>query len=176
MADRAENNKVPTRNATNSDQEPQRSRGPDDRPTPPPRDEMNRKASPDRVSRPIIACSRRESHHSRARELYRSNATAQLDFPHPRNGRSPLWRDARQAPMISALGRRPREQGHRSRLCGQAILRRRVRHPGAKSSSNYPRSSLSVIVFLFLAERATDLVAQRLDEKGHYGSGTGLDE
>src|SRR5262249_6147891 len=28
MADRAENNKVPTRNAPNSDQEPQRSRGP----------------------------------------------------------------------------------------------------------------------------------------------------
>src|SRR5262245_31394960 len=50
MADRAENNKVPTRNAPNSDQEPQRSRGPDDRPTPSPRDEMNRKTAPDRVS------------------------------------------------------------------------------------------------------------------------------
>src|SRR5262245_49821379 len=50
MADRAENNKVPTRNAPNSDQEPQRSRGPDDRPTPPPRDEMNRKTAPDRDS------------------------------------------------------------------------------------------------------------------------------
>src|SRR5215471_9544016 len=50
MADRAENNKVPTRNAPNSDQEPQRSRGPDDRPTPPPRDEMNRKTAPGRDS------------------------------------------------------------------------------------------------------------------------------
>src|SRR5262245_39140157 len=37
-----ENNKVPARNAPNSDQEPQRSRGPDDRPAPPHRDEMNR--------------------------------------------------------------------------------------------------------------------------------------
>src|SRR4029450_10483371 len=46
MADRAENNKVPTRNAPNSDQEPQRSRGPDDRPAPPHRDEMNRKTAP----------------------------------------------------------------------------------------------------------------------------------
>src|SRR5262245_30641624 len=46
MADRAENNKVPTRNAPSSDQEPQRSRGPDDRPTLPPRDEMNRKTPP----------------------------------------------------------------------------------------------------------------------------------
>jgi len=36
MADRAENNKVPTRNAPNSYQEPERCRGPDDRPTPPP--------------------------------------------------------------------------------------------------------------------------------------------
>src|SRR5262245_10397348 len=50
MADRAESNKVPTRNAPNSDQEPQRSREPDDRPTPPPRDEMNRKTAPDRDS------------------------------------------------------------------------------------------------------------------------------
>src|SRR5512133_406696 len=50
MADRAENNKVPTPNAPNSDQEPQRSRGPDDRPTPPPRDEMNRKTAPGRDS------------------------------------------------------------------------------------------------------------------------------
>src|SRR5437773_1427229 len=50
MADRAENNKVPTRNAPNSDQEPQRSRGPDDRPTPPHRDEMNRKTAPGRDS------------------------------------------------------------------------------------------------------------------------------
>src|SRR5262249_32807523 len=50
MADRAKNNKVPTRNAPNSDQEPQRSRGPDDRPTPPPRDEMNRKTAPGRDS------------------------------------------------------------------------------------------------------------------------------
>src|SRR5262245_30466595 len=48
MADRAKNNKVPTRNAPNSDQEPQRSRGPDDRPTPPHRDEMNRKTAPGR--------------------------------------------------------------------------------------------------------------------------------
>src|SRR6516162_9354599 len=46
MADRAESNKVPTRNEPNSDQEPQRSRGPDDRPTPPHRDEMNRKTAP----------------------------------------------------------------------------------------------------------------------------------
>src|SRR5215813_7727611 len=50
MADRAENNKVPTPNAPNSDQEPQQSHGPDDRPTPPPRDEMNRKTAPDRDS------------------------------------------------------------------------------------------------------------------------------
>src|SRR5262245_26994968 len=50
MADRAKNNKVPTRNAPNSDQEPQRSRGPDDRPTPPHRDEMNRKTAPGRDS------------------------------------------------------------------------------------------------------------------------------
>src|SRR6266550_3479809 len=50
MADRAENNKVPTRNAPNSDQEPQRSRGPDDRPAPPHRDEMNRKTAPGRDS------------------------------------------------------------------------------------------------------------------------------
>src|SRR5512133_3458384 len=48
MADRAENNKVPARNAPNSDQEPQRSRGPDDRPAPPHRDEMNRKTAPGR--------------------------------------------------------------------------------------------------------------------------------
>src|SRR5262245_42352400 len=48
MADRAENNKVPARNAANSDQEPQRSRGPDDRPAPPHRDEMNRKTAPGR--------------------------------------------------------------------------------------------------------------------------------
>src|SRR5215467_12396727 len=46
MAGRAENNKVPARNAPNSDQEPQRSRGPDDRPAPPHRDEMNRKNAP----------------------------------------------------------------------------------------------------------------------------------
>src|SRR5262245_44868583 len=38
------------RNAPNSDQEPQRSRGPDDRPTPPHRDEMNRKTAPGRDS------------------------------------------------------------------------------------------------------------------------------
>src|SRR6266700_7706316 len=50
MADRAENNKVPARNAPNSDQEPQRSRGPDDRPAPPHRDEMNRKTAPGRDS------------------------------------------------------------------------------------------------------------------------------
>src|SRR6266550_2844793 len=50
MADRAENNKVPARNAPNSDQEPQRSRGPDDRPAPPHRDEMNRKIAPGRDS------------------------------------------------------------------------------------------------------------------------------
>src|SRR4029450_9469908 len=46
MADRAENNKVPARKAPTSDQEPQRSRGPDDRPAPPHRDEMNRKTAP----------------------------------------------------------------------------------------------------------------------------------
>src|SRR5712671_3586322 len=50
MAARAENNKVPARNAPNSDQEPQRSRGPDDRPAPPHRDEMNRKTAPARDS------------------------------------------------------------------------------------------------------------------------------
>src|SRR6266481_1177853 len=50
MADRAEDNKVPTRNAPNSDQEPQRSRGPDDRLTPPHRDKMNRKTAPGRDS------------------------------------------------------------------------------------------------------------------------------
>src|SRR2546421_1386561 len=50
MAARAENNKVPARNAPNSDQEPQRSRGPDDRPAPPHRDEMNRKTAPGRDS------------------------------------------------------------------------------------------------------------------------------
>src|SRR6516162_1465561 len=46
MADRAESNKAPTRNEPNSDQEPQRSRGLDDHPTPPHRDEMNRKTAP----------------------------------------------------------------------------------------------------------------------------------
>src|SRR5215467_4005268 len=46
MAGRAENNKVPARNAPNSDQEPQRPRGPDDRPAPPHPDEMNRKTAP----------------------------------------------------------------------------------------------------------------------------------
>src|SRR6185369_16960878 len=50
MVDQAENNKVPARNAPNSDQEPQRSRGPDDRPAPPHRDEMNRKTAPARDS------------------------------------------------------------------------------------------------------------------------------
>src|SRR6266576_5498966 len=50
MAARAENNKVPARNAPNSDQAPQRSRGPDDRPAPPHRDEMNRKIAPGRDS------------------------------------------------------------------------------------------------------------------------------
>src|SRR5215470_4351 len=50
MADQAQNNKVPTRNAPNSNQEPRRSRGPDDRPTPPHRDEMNRKTAPGRDS------------------------------------------------------------------------------------------------------------------------------
>src|SRR5262245_32907406 len=50
MADRAKNNKVPTRNAPNSDQEPQRSRGPDDRPTPPHRDERNGKTAARRDS------------------------------------------------------------------------------------------------------------------------------
>src|SRR5262252_9176755 len=46
MAGRAENNKVPARNAPNSDQEPQRPRGPDDRPAPPHPDKMNRKTAP----------------------------------------------------------------------------------------------------------------------------------
>src|SRR5262245_8312764 len=46
MAGRAENNKVPARNAPNSDQEPQRPRRPDDRPAPPHPDEMNRKTAP----------------------------------------------------------------------------------------------------------------------------------
>src|SRR6266567_4904309 len=50
MLGQAENNKVPARNAPNSDQEPQRSRGPDDRPAPPHRDEMNRKTAPGRDS------------------------------------------------------------------------------------------------------------------------------
>src|SRR4030088_2502123 len=50
MADRAEDNKAPTRNAPNSDREPQRSRGPDDRPAPPHRGEMNRKTVPGRES------------------------------------------------------------------------------------------------------------------------------
>src|SRR4029077_3133056 len=50
MVGQAENNKVPARNAPNSDQEPQRSRGPDDRPAPPHRDEMNRKTAPGRDS------------------------------------------------------------------------------------------------------------------------------
>src|SRR5262245_48422390 len=50
MVDQAENNKGPARNAPNSDQEPQRSRGPDDRPAPPHRDEMNRKTAPARDS------------------------------------------------------------------------------------------------------------------------------
>src|SRR5262249_24219393 len=50
MPDRAENNKVPARNAPNSDQEPQRSRAPGDRPAPPHRDEMNRKTAPGRAS------------------------------------------------------------------------------------------------------------------------------
>src|SRR5437016_9323224 len=48
MADRPEDNKVPTRNAPNLDQEPQRSRGPDDRPAPPHRDKMNRRTAPGR--------------------------------------------------------------------------------------------------------------------------------
>src|SRR5262249_47895036 len=68
MADRAKNNKVPTRNAPNSDQEPQRSRRPDHCPTPPHRDEMNKKTAPGGDSaahhRPLpsrIASQRRES-------------------------------------------------------------------------------------------------------------------
>src|SRR5712692_7400249 len=50
MVDRAEDNKAPTRNAPNSDREPQRSRGPDDRLAPPHRGEMNRKNVPGRES------------------------------------------------------------------------------------------------------------------------------
>src|SRR6185312_6680796 len=79
-ADRAENNNVPTRNAPNSDQEPQRSRGPDDRPTPPHPDEMNRKTAPGRDSAaPSSPGSRRESHHSDGitdqKSLQRTSAT-----------------------------------------------------------------------------------------------------
>src|SRR5262245_16325896 len=80
MADRAENNKVPSRNAPNSDQEPQRSRGPDDRPTPPRPDEMNRKTAPGRdLAAPSSPRSRRESHHSDGitdqKSLQRTSAT-----------------------------------------------------------------------------------------------------
>src|SRR5271166_6493830 len=50
MADRAEDNKAPTRNAPNSDREPRRPRGPDDRLALPHRDEMNRKTVPGRES------------------------------------------------------------------------------------------------------------------------------
>src|SRR5947209_9677343 len=50
MAGRAEDNKVPTQNAPNLNQEPQRSRRPDDRPAPLHRDEMNRKTVPDHES------------------------------------------------------------------------------------------------------------------------------
>src|SRR5207248_5922566 len=50
MAGRAEDNKVPTQNAPILNQEPQRSRGPDDRPAPLHRDEMNRKTVPDHES------------------------------------------------------------------------------------------------------------------------------
>src|ERR1700680_1415833 len=50
MVDRAEDNKVLTRNAPNSDQEQRRSRGPDDRPARPHRGEMNRKTVPGRAS------------------------------------------------------------------------------------------------------------------------------
>src|SRR6516164_10837413 len=50
MVDRAEDNKAPTRNAPNSDQEPRQSREPDDRPAPPHRGKMNRKTVPGRDS------------------------------------------------------------------------------------------------------------------------------
>src|SRR6266516_7069989 len=50
MADRAEDNKAPTRNAPNSDQEQRRPRGPDDRLAPPHRGETNRKTVPGRES------------------------------------------------------------------------------------------------------------------------------
>src|SRR6266581_6943866 len=50
MADRAEDNKVPTQNAPNSDQEPRRPREPDDHSAPLHRDEMNRKTVPGRES------------------------------------------------------------------------------------------------------------------------------
>src|SRR5438874_11730044 len=50
MADRTESNNLPARNAPNSDQEPQRSRGPDDRQARPHPDEMNRKPAPGRGS------------------------------------------------------------------------------------------------------------------------------
>src|SRR6185503_7855437 len=80
MVGQAENNNVPTRNAPNSDQEPQRSRGPDDRPTPPHPDEMNRKTAPGRDSAaPSSPGSRRESHHSDGitdqKSLQRTSAT-----------------------------------------------------------------------------------------------------
>src|SRR5882757_6708681 len=79
MVDQAENNKVPARNAPNSDQEPQRSRGPDDRPAPPHRDEMNRKTAPGRDSAAPSSPDRRESHHSDGitdqKSLQRTSAT-----------------------------------------------------------------------------------------------------
>src|SRR6476469_705833 len=80
MVGQAENNTMPTRNAPNSDQEPQRSRGPDDRPTPPHPDEMNRKTAPGRDSAaPSSPGSRRESHHSDGitdqKSLQRTSAT-----------------------------------------------------------------------------------------------------
>src|SRR5437773_5391924 len=80
MAGRAEDNKVPTRNAPNSDQEPQRSHGPDDRPAPPHRGEMNRKTVPGRASAaPSWPRSRRESRHrdgiTDQKSLQRTSAT-----------------------------------------------------------------------------------------------------
>src|SRR6185503_463980 len=95
MVGQAENNNVPTRNAPNSDQEPQRSRGPDDRPTPPHPDEMNRKTAPGRDSAaPSSPGSRRESHHSDGitdqKSLQRTSATKSAHLgPHQMSDLSP---------------------------------------------------------------------------------------
>src|SRR6478735_853519 len=103
MADQAENNKVPTRNAPNSDQEPQRSRGPDDRPTPPHPDEMNRKTAPGRDSAaPSSPGSRRESHHSDGitdqKSLQRTSATKLAQSGHANDAEQCLLSGAKRTP------------------------------------------------------------------------------